>query len=132
MNTMDAGRARLARSGVAHVFAVLKPFGGDSVGGVGCDLLSFDRLLEFEFGDESVSRVFESPFEPKAVMNDSTVNQAREYPLLAQGLREEEEDKTCKSTWICRLLPEISRFDLPRERPMLRTVVGEPLGRPPV
>lgn len=79
MNTIDAGRARLVRSGAAHVFAGLKPFGGDSVGGVVCGLLSFDRLLEFEFEKDSVSWdfVFESPFEPKAVMNDKTVNHAR-------------------------------------------------------
>jgi hypothetical protein len=48
------------------------------VGGVVCDLLSFDRLLEFEFGFDSISRVFESPFEPKAEINDSTVNHARD------------------------------------------------------
>lgn len=80
MNTIDAGRARLVRSGAAHVCAGLKPFGGDSVGGVVCDLLSFDRLLEFEFEKDSVSRDFvcESPFEPKAVMNDKTVNYARD------------------------------------------------------
>lgn len=50
------------------------------MGGVVCDLLSFDRLLESEFEKDSASRgfVFESPFEPKAVMNDSTVNHARD------------------------------------------------------
>jgi hypothetical protein len=80
VNTIDAGRARLVRSGAAHVFAVLKPFRGDSVGGVVCDLLSFDRLPEFEFENVAVSLglVFESPFEPKAVMNDRTVIHARD------------------------------------------------------
>lgn len=49
VKTIDAGRARLVRSGAAHVFAALKPFEGDSVGGAFCGLLSLVRLLEFEF-----------------------------------------------------------------------------------
>lgn len=131
MNTIDAGRARLVRSGAVHVFAGLKPFGGDSVGGVVCDLLSFDRLLEFEFEKDSVSLdfVFESPFEPKAVMNDKTVNHARDaHDQRTVTGRGKKRAKAHEIVDYC--LRRI--FDLPRERTMLRTVVGQPLDRPPV
>lgn len=88
------------------------------MGGVACDLLSFDRLLEFGFEKDSASRgfEFESPFEPKAVMNDRTVYHARDthdqQPVTGKGRKRVEAhgfDNYCLGK---------SRFDLPRERTM--------------
>lgn len=65
------------------------------MGGVVCGLASFDGGLEFEPELGCVSFVLESLFEPKAVINDRTVEDARDIHDQPNGYGKRKE--TCET-----------------------------------